>query len=127
LQMLEAVGPASICTRPDQLSGGQRQRVAISAHSRRSRGRRTVRPRGIERMQELARSRGTAILLVTYDSRISTSPTHPPPRRRKSLHVHRCGDRQHAAHDAYGVEATPDLAAAVENLDEAGSRRCCPA
>jgi putative ABC transport system ATP-binding protein len=80
--MLEAVGlGAHTHKRGDQLSGGQRQRVAIAralvgepamvladeptASLDRVSGREVV-----DRMQALARERGTTILLVTHDNRI---------------------------------------------------------
>ena len=80
--MLEAVGLAEHThKRPDQLSGGQRQRVAIAralvgepsmvladeptASLDKASGREVV-----DRMQALARQRGTTILLVTHDNRI---------------------------------------------------------
>jgi putative ABC transport system ATP-binding protein len=80
--MLEAVGLAEHRhKRADQLSGGQRQRVAIAralvgepamvladeptASLDKASGREVV-----DRMQSLARERGTTILLVTHDNRI---------------------------------------------------------
>ena len=80
--MLEAVGLAEHThKRADQLSGGQRQRVAIAralvgepamvladeptASLDKAAGREVV-----DRMQALARERGTTILLVTHDNRI---------------------------------------------------------
>ena len=80
--MLEAVGlGAHTHKRADQLSGGQRQRVAIAralvgepamvladeptASLDRVSGREVV-----DRMQALAKGRGTTILLVTHDNRI---------------------------------------------------------
>ena len=80
--MLEAVGlDERMHHRPDQLSGGQRQRVAIAralaseppmlladeptASLDKHSGREVV-----DRMQALARERGTTILLVTHDNRI---------------------------------------------------------
>jgi len=80
--MLEAVGlGAHTHKRADQLSGGQRQRVAIAralvgepamvladeptASLDRVSGREVV-----DRMQTLAKERGTTILLVTHDNRI---------------------------------------------------------
>ena len=80
--MLEAVGLGEHTRkRADQLSGGQRQRVAIAralvgepamvladeptASLDKAAGREVV-----DRMQALARERGTTILLVTHDNRI---------------------------------------------------------
>jgi len=80
--MLEAVGlGAETHKRSEELSGGQRQRVAIAralvaepamvladeptASLDRASGREVV-----DRMQTLARQRGTTILLVTHDNRI---------------------------------------------------------
>ncbi len=81
-QMLEAVGLGThLHKRAEELSGGQRQRVAIAralvgeprmvladeptASLDKATGREVV-----ERMQSLARERGTTILLVTHDNRI---------------------------------------------------------
>ncbi len=81
-EMLESVGMAEHRDkRPEQLSGGQRQRVAIAralgaeppllladeptASLDKQAGRDVV-----DRMQSLARDRGTTILLVTHDNRI---------------------------------------------------------
>ena len=80
--MLEAVGlGAHLDKKPDQMSGGQRQRVAIAralvgepamlladeptASLDRASGREVV-----DRMQSLAKEKGTTILLVTHDNRI---------------------------------------------------------
>jgi len=80
--MLEAVGlGAHIHKRAEQMSGGQRQRVAIAralvgepsmlladeptASLDKASGREVV-----DRMQSLAKERGTTILLVTHDNRI---------------------------------------------------------
>ncbi|MEJ2603706.1 MAG: ATP-binding cassette domain-containing protein [Gammaproteobacteria bacterium] len=81
-EMLESVGMAEHRDkRPEQLSGGQRQRVAIAralgaeppllladeptASLDKQAGRDVV-----DRMQSLARDRGTTILMVTHDNRI---------------------------------------------------------
>lgn len=81
-EMLDAVGLGEhLDKRPEQLSGGQRQRVAIAralvaepsmlladepTASLDSKSGREV----VDRMQALARSKGTTILLVTHDNRI---------------------------------------------------------
>ncbi len=134
-QMLEAVGLGEhLHKRPDQLSGGQRQRVAIAralasqprlvladeptASLDRESGREVI-----ERMQELARSRGTAILLVTHDSRIldvADRILHLEDGNLSTFTDAVIANTQHMMRMLALSKRRQDLAAAVENLDEAG-------
>jgi len=133
--MLEAVGlGAHLHKRPDQLSGGQRQRVAIAralasqprlvladeptASLDRESGREVI-----ERMQALARGRGTAILLVTHDSRILDVADRILHLEDGSLSTFTdavIANTQHMMRMLALSKRRQDLGAAVEDLDEAG-------
>jgi putative ABC transport system ATP-binding protein len=134
-QMLEAVGLGEhLYKRPGQLSGGQRQRVAIAralasqprlvladeptASLDRESGREVI-----ERMQALARGRGTAILLVTHDSRIldvADRILHLEDGNLSTFTDAVIANTQHMMRMLALSKRRQDLAAAVENLDEAG-------
>ena len=134
-QMLEAVGLGThLHKRPEQLSGGQRQRVAIAralasqprlvladeptASLDRDSGREVI-----ERMQALARGRGTAILLVTHDSRIldvADRILHLEDGNLSTFTDAVIANTQHMMRMLALSKRRQDLGAAMEDLDEAG-------
>jgi putative ABC transport system ATP-binding protein len=134
-QMLEAVGlGAHLHKKPDQLSGGQRQRVAIAralasqpqlvladeptASLDRESGREVI-----ERMQALARGRGTAILLVTHDSRIldvADRILHLEDGNLSNFTDAVIANTQHMMRMLALSKRREDLSETVEQLDEAG-------
>jgi putative ABC transport system ATP-binding protein len=135
IAMLDAVGlHAHLHQRPEQLSGGQRQRVAIAralasqprlvladeptASLDRESGREVI-----ERMQALARGRGTAILLVTHDSRIldvADRILHLEDGNLSTFTDAVIANTQHMMRMLALSKRRQDLGAAVEGLDEAG-------
>jgi putative ABC transport system ATP-binding protein len=134
-QMLEAVGlGAHLHKRSEQLSGGQRQRVAIAralaaqprlvladeptASLDRDSGREVI-----ERMQALARGRGTAILLVTHDSRIldvADRILHLEDGTLSTFTDAVIANTQHMMRMLALSKRRQDLGTAMEDLDEAG-------
>jgi putative ABC transport system ATP-binding protein len=134
-EMLEAVGlGAHLHKSPDRLSGGQRQRVAIAralasqprlvladeptASLDRESGREVI-----ERMQGLARGRGTAILLVTHDNRIldvADRILHLEDGNLSNFTDAVIANTQHMMRMLALSKRRQDLGVAVEQLDERG-------
>lgn len=138
LEMLDAVGLAEHCDkRPEQLSGGQRQRVAIAralaaepamlladeptASLDRKSGREVV-----DRMQALAREKGTTILLVTHDNRIldiADRIMHLEDGRLSTFTDAVIANTQHMMHVLAENQQKQSLETTVEEMDEAVFRQ----
>ncbi len=138
LEMLNAVGLAEHCDkRPEQLSGGQRQRVAIAralaaepamlladeptASLDRKSGREVV-----DRMQALAREKGTTILLVTHDNRIldiADRIMHLEDGRLSTFTDAVIANTQHMMHVLAENQQKQSLETTVEEMDEAVFRQ----
>lgn len=136
--MLEAVGlGAHTHKRADQLSGGQRQRVAIAralvgepdmvladeptASLDRVSGREVV-----DRMQALAKERGTTILLVTHDNRIldvADRIVHIEDGRLSTFTEAVIADTQHMMHTLALSNDKQHLEQEVADMDESAFRR----
>lgn len=135
--MLTAVGLADhMNKKPEQLSGGQRQRVAIAralaaepailladeptASLDRQSGREVV-----DRMQTLARQKGTTILLVTHDNRIldiADRVIHLEDGRLETFADAVISNTQHMMHTLAQSQHKLAHVDVFENLDEAGFR-----
>lgn len=138
LEMLDAVGLAEHCDkRPEQLSGGQRQRVAIAralaaepamlladeptASLDRKSGREVV-----DRMQALAREKGTTILLVTHDNRIldiADRIMHLEDGKLSTFTDAVIANTQHMMHVLAENQQKQSLETTVEEMDEAVFRQ----
>ncbi len=138
LEMLNAVGLAEHCDkRPEQLSGGQRQRVAIAralaaepamlladeptASLDRKSGREVV-----DRMQALAREKGTTILLVTHDNRIldiADRIMHLEDGKLSTFTDAVIANTQHMMHVLAENQQKQSLETTVEEMDEAVFRQ----
>jgi len=136
--MLEAVGlDQHRDKRSEQLSGGQRQRVAIAraligepsivladeptASLDKASGREVV-----DRIQELARQKGTTILLVTHDNRIldiADRIVHLEDGRLSTFTDAVIANTQHMMHTLAENNSKRSLEAAVAEMDEATFRR----
>jgi len=136
--MLEAVGLGEhLNKRSDQMSGGQRQRVAIAralvgepsivladeptASLDKASGRDVV-----ERIQELARKKGTTILLVTHDNRIldiADRIVHLEDGRLSTFTDAVIASTQQLMHTLAENKSKQSLDAAVAAMDEATFRR----
>jgi putative ABC transport system ATP-binding protein len=136
--MLEAVGLGQHCDkRSEHLSGGQRQRVAIAraligepsivladeptASLDKASGREVV-----DRIQELARQKGTTILLVTHDNRIldiADRIVHLEDGKLSTFTDAVIANTQHMMHALAENNSKRSLEAAVAEMDEATFRR----
>jgi len=136
--MLEAVGLGEHAhKRAEQLSGGQRQRVAIAralvgepamvladeptASLDRASGRDVV-----DRMQALARERGTTILLVTHDNRIldvADRILHLEDGKLSTFTDAVIANTQHMMHTLAECNDRQHLEQLVDSMDEAELRR----